>query len=300
MTQGRAWERYAWLKARPITGARHDELDALVTPFVFRKYLDYDAYEGLRDVHRQIREQGARRDALSNVKLGEGGIREIEFIVQALQIVRGGREPDLRVRGTLPALATLDARGLAAVVVRRRRCATRTCSCATSSTGCSTATTSRRTDLPDDAAERACARRGDGPRRRRASTARSRDHRNVVSFTFAQTFGDAGPRGRRRRDDALRRGLGATRGRRRTTARSLRDAGFDDPDARARHRSRACATPARYRSCRPRRASASTRWCRSSSRRRLRTRDCPARRPCSSGCSRCSRPSRGAARTSRS
>jgi [glutamine synthetase] adenylyltransferase / [glutamine synthetase]-adenylyl-L-tyrosine phosphorylase len=110
--QGRAWERYAWLKARPLTGSRHDELMRLVTPFVYRKYLDYDAYAGLRDVHRQIREQGARRDYLRDVKLGEGGIREIEFVVQALQIVRGGREPSLRVRGTLAALDAVEARGL--------------------------------------------------------------------------------------------------------------------------------------------------------------------------------------------
>jgi len=112
VTQGRAWERYAWLKARALTGDRRGELDALVTPFVFRKYLDYDAYDGLRDVHRQIREQGLRRDYLANVKLGDGGIREIEFIVQALQIVRGGREPPLRVKGTLPALVVLESLGL--------------------------------------------------------------------------------------------------------------------------------------------------------------------------------------------
>jgi glutamate-ammonia-ligase adenylyltransferase len=112
LTQGRTWERYAWLKARALTGARHAELASLVTPFVFRKYLDYDAYDGLRDVHRQIREQGARRDGRTDVKIGEGGIREVEFIVQAMQIVRGGREPDLRVRGTLPALDLVLARGL--------------------------------------------------------------------------------------------------------------------------------------------------------------------------------------------
>jgi glutamate-ammonia-ligase adenylyltransferase len=112
IAQGRAWERYAWLKARPLTGTRHDELAAIVTPFVFRKYLDYDAYEGLRDIHRQIREQGKRRDYAANVKLGPGGIREIEFIVQALQIVRGGREPALRTRGTLPAIAAIAERGL--------------------------------------------------------------------------------------------------------------------------------------------------------------------------------------------
>ena len=105
VTQGRAWERYAWLKARPLTGERHDELAALVTPFVYRKYLDYDAYDGLRGIHRQIREQEKRRDYAQDIKLGAGGIREIEFIVQALQIVRGGREPALRIAGTLPALA---------------------------------------------------------------------------------------------------------------------------------------------------------------------------------------------------
>ena len=112
VTQGRTWERYAWLKARPLTGERHDELGALVAPFVYRKYLDYDAYEGLRGVHRQIRDQEARHD--DDVKLGRGGIREIEFVVQALQIVRGGREPALRPRGTLPALSALAGRGVLA------------------------------------------------------------------------------------------------------------------------------------------------------------------------------------------
>jgi glutamate-ammonia-ligase adenylyltransferase len=112
ITQGRTWERYAWLKARALTGDADAALAEIVTPFVFRKYLDYDAYAGLRDVHRQIREQGARRDYAGNVKLGEGGIREVEFVVQALQIVRGGREPALRVRGTLPALTAIERRGL--------------------------------------------------------------------------------------------------------------------------------------------------------------------------------------------
>jgi len=112
IAQGRTWERYAWLKARPLTGDRGAELERLIAPFVFRKYLDYDAYAGLRDVHRQIREQGRRRDYARNIKLGPGGIREIEFIVQALQLVRGGREPALRARSTLAALAVLHKRGL--------------------------------------------------------------------------------------------------------------------------------------------------------------------------------------------
>src|SRR5947207_7019161 len=112
VTQGRTWERYAWLKARALTGDRAEELHRLIAPFVFRKYLDYDAYAGLRDVHRQIREQGRRQDYARNIKLGPGGIREIEFIVQALQLVRGGRETRLRARGTLNALTALGARGL--------------------------------------------------------------------------------------------------------------------------------------------------------------------------------------------
>ena len=122
VTQGRAWERYAWLKARPLTGERHGELAALVAPFVYRKYLDYDAYDGLRGIHRQIREQERRDDYANDIKLGAGGIREIEFIVQALQIVRAGREPALRIRGTLPALDALSTRRLiaphAALVLR--------------------------------------------------------------------------------------------------------------------------------------------------------------------------------------
>src|SRR5437588_12750189 len=100
------------MKASALTGERGADLERLIAPFVFRKYLDYDAYAGLRDVHRQIREQGRRRDHARNIKLGPGGIREIEFIVQALQMVRGGQEPALRVRPTLSALGALRTRGL--------------------------------------------------------------------------------------------------------------------------------------------------------------------------------------------
>jgi glutamate-ammonia-ligase adenylyltransferase len=114
ITQGRTWERYAWLKARALTGERDAELAALIEPFVFRKYLDYDAYDGLRDVHRQIRDQAERRSHGDDIKVGRGGIREIEFTVQALQLVRGGRDPALRARGTLPALAVIGQRGLLA------------------------------------------------------------------------------------------------------------------------------------------------------------------------------------------
>jgi glutamate-ammonia-ligase adenylyltransferase len=128
--QGRPWERYAWLKARPITGARRGELEALVRPFVYRKYLDYATLSAMRGLHAEVRREVARRELAGHVKLGPGGIREIEFVVQALQLVRGGREPALAVRPTREALARLAerrllpedaARGLAEAYVFLRR-----------------------------------------------------------------------------------------------------------------------------------------------------------------------------------
>jgi glutamate-ammonia-ligase adenylyltransferase len=114
VTQGREWERYAWIKARAISGAPQAiaELDAIVRPFVFRKYLDYATLGELRQLHGEVRRDVARRELAEHVKLGPGGIREIEFIVQALQLVRGGRDPALTVRPTLEALPLLSARNL--------------------------------------------------------------------------------------------------------------------------------------------------------------------------------------------
>jgi glutamate-ammonia-ligase adenylyltransferase len=103
--QGREWERYAWIKARPVSGSRHEELAAIVRPFVFRKYLDYGTLEAMRRLHAEVRRDVARRELAEHVKLGPGGIREIEFIVQALQLIRGGRDPELMAR---PTLLTLD------------------------------------------------------------------------------------------------------------------------------------------------------------------------------------------------
>jgi glutamate-ammonia-ligase adenylyltransferase len=112
VAQGREWERYAWIKARPITGTAHAELAALVRPFVYRKYLDYGTLAAMRRLHAEVRRDVARRDLAEHVKLGPGGIREIEFVVQALQLVRGGREPVLAVRPTIEALARLAERKL--------------------------------------------------------------------------------------------------------------------------------------------------------------------------------------------
>ncbi|TBR36315.1 bifunctional [glutamate--ammonia ligase]-adenylyl-L-tyrosine phosphorylase/[glutamate--ammonia-ligase] adenylyltransferase [Dyella terrae] len=112
-SEGRDWERYAWIKARPVAGDRHagKQLQDLLRPFVYRKYLDYTAFAGLREMKALIDAEVARKDLADNLKLGPGGIREIEFVVQLTQLIRGGREPSLRVRGLLPALTACEARG---------------------------------------------------------------------------------------------------------------------------------------------------------------------------------------------
>src|SRR2546425_8916648 len=106
VTQGREWERYAWIKARAL-GGESEALAAIVRPFVYRKYLDYGAFAAMRELHAQIREEVARRELSDQIKLGPGGIREIEFIAQAFQLARGGRDPALQIRPTLAVLALL-------------------------------------------------------------------------------------------------------------------------------------------------------------------------------------------------
>ncbi len=112
VAQGRPWERYAWIKARPLTGGRHDELMQIVRPFVFRKYLDFGAFAAIRDLHVQIRREVARREMAHNVKLGPGGIREIEFTAQVFQLIRGGQIAALQQRPTLTVLDELAKSGL--------------------------------------------------------------------------------------------------------------------------------------------------------------------------------------------
>ena len=121
--QGREWERFAWLKSRivapqaAVDSGRGRALRSLVTPFVYRKYLDYGVFEGLRQLHRKIREEAQRRAAgrperANDVKLSRGGIREIEFIVQLMLVARGGHFPEIRTRSTLRGLQRLVVRGL--------------------------------------------------------------------------------------------------------------------------------------------------------------------------------------------
>lgn len=122
--QGREWERFAWLKSRVVSPVASSQaqvashaLEAVVEPFVWRRYLDFAMLEALRSLHRQIRVEASKRaaarpDKANDVKLGRGGIREIEFIVQLLQVVRGGRQPQIRCRNTLQALPLLVEAGL--------------------------------------------------------------------------------------------------------------------------------------------------------------------------------------------
>ncbi len=121
--QGREWERFAWLKSRvvaPLASVRSGRplaLRSIVAAFVYRRYLDYGVFEGLRQLHRKVRDEAQRRAAgrperANDVKLSRGGIREIEFIVQLLLVVRGGQFPEIRTRSTLKALDKLAAGGL--------------------------------------------------------------------------------------------------------------------------------------------------------------------------------------------
>jgi len=112
VAQGRDWERYAWIKGRALTGDRTGELMAMVTPFVYRRYLDFGSIESLKGLHAQIRREVARRELDDHVKLGPGGIREIEFVAQALQLIRAGRDTRLRLRPTVPTLNVLAELGL--------------------------------------------------------------------------------------------------------------------------------------------------------------------------------------------
>jgi [glutamine synthetase] adenylyltransferase / [glutamine synthetase]-adenylyl-L-tyrosine phosphorylase len=108
---GREWERYAWIKGRVVYGPEA-ALNKLIKPFVFRKYLDFNAYASMRDLKTQIQRDVVQRRLSNNIKLGRGGIREVEFIAQVFQLIRGGQTPDLQIKSTLAVLDCLIARGM--------------------------------------------------------------------------------------------------------------------------------------------------------------------------------------------
>src|SRR5471032_1791683 len=122
--QGREWERYAWIKGRLVSEGESPaakrlaaQLESRVVPFIYRRYLDYGVISAIRSLHLQIRQEAARRarmrpDKADDVKLGRGGIREIEFSAQVFQLIRGGQIADLRIRPTLSVLNRAAAHGL--------------------------------------------------------------------------------------------------------------------------------------------------------------------------------------------
>ncbi|EAS63211.1 bifunctional [glutamate--ammonia ligase]-adenylyl-L-tyrosine phosphorylase/[glutamate--ammonia-ligase] adenylyltransferase [Photobacterium angustum] len=113
--QGRDWERYAMIKARVMgkeSFSQYQELRQMLRPFVFRRYIDFSAVQALRRMKAMISSEVRRRGLSNNIKLGAGGIREIEFIAQSFQLIRGGREPSLRGRGLLPTLSAMNELGL--------------------------------------------------------------------------------------------------------------------------------------------------------------------------------------------
>lgn len=125
LVQGREWERYAWIKGRliaPLPGTKaythcEKELEQLIRPFVYRRHLDYGVIASIRDLHAQIqleadKKSSARHGKSRDIKLGRGGIREIEFLAQMFQLMRGGTDPRFRVRPTLEVLDLIRQRGI--------------------------------------------------------------------------------------------------------------------------------------------------------------------------------------------
>jgi glutamate-ammonia-ligase adenylyltransferase len=112
--EGRDWERYALIKARPVAGdlAAGQAFISEIRPFVYRRYIDYSSVESLQNMHSSVQEDARRKDRLDDIKRGPGGIREIEFLAQCFQILRGGREPALQTPSLDAALREIEALGL--------------------------------------------------------------------------------------------------------------------------------------------------------------------------------------------
>ena len=115
-THGRAWERYALIKARPVAGdlEQGEVLMTLLRPFVYRRYLDYGSIESLRELKQMIEREVRRKGLEHNIKLGSGGIREVEFVGQVFQLIRGGHDRGMQIRRIIPVIQRLGERGLLA------------------------------------------------------------------------------------------------------------------------------------------------------------------------------------------
>jgi glutamate-ammonia-ligase adenylyltransferase len=113
-THGRDWERYAWMKARVIAGNMQagEQFLQEITPFIYRRYLDFGAMQALREMKALVDTKARHSSAKENLKIGFGGIREIEFITQMFQLIYGGKDVSLQIRSTLQALQQLQSQGL--------------------------------------------------------------------------------------------------------------------------------------------------------------------------------------------
>ncbi|VUD54257.1 Glutamate-ammonia-ligase adenylyltransferase [Burkholderia pseudomallei] len=244
--QGREWERYAWIKGRLVTerasaAARRlaQQLDAIVKPFVYRRYLDFGVIGAIRSLHEQIRQEARRRatmrpDKADDIKLGRGGIREIEFSAQVFQLIRGGQDAGFRVQPTLAVLRHASASGLITEEVRA---------------GLTHAYLFLRTlehrlqyrndaqthAMPVDPAERAALAASLGFADYAALIDRLDQHRAFVEAQFDQVFADKADGGARREDDqaagCIWSGALADDGADEALVARLAELGFADPAA---------------------------------------------------------------------
>ncbi|MHA7152022.1 bifunctional [glutamate--ammonia ligase]-adenylyl-L-tyrosine phosphorylase/[glutamate--ammonia-ligase] adenylyltransferase, partial [Burkholderia pseudomallei] len=244
--QGREWERYAWIKGRLVTerasaAARRlaQQLDAIVKPFVYRRYLDFGVIGAIRSLHEQIRQEARRRatmrpDKADDIKLGRGGIREIEFSAQVFQLIRGGQDAGFRVQPTLAVLRHASASGLITEEVRA---------------GLTHAYLFLRTlehrlqyrndaqthAMPVDPAERAALAASLGFADYAALIDRLDQHRAFVEAQFDQVFADKADGGARREDDqaagCIWSGALADDGADEARVARLAELGFADPAA---------------------------------------------------------------------
>lgn len=244
--QGREWERYAWIKGRLVTerasaAARRlaQQLDAIVKPFVYRRYLDFGVIGAIRSLHEQIRQEARRRatmrpDKADDIKLGRGGIREIEFSAQVFQLIRGGQDAGFRVQPTLAVLRHASASGLITEEVRA---------------GLTHAYLFLRTlehrlqyrndaqthVMPVDPAERAALAASLGFADYAALIDRLDQHRAFVEAQFDQVFADKADGGARREDDqaagCIWSGALADDGADEALVARLAELGFADPAA---------------------------------------------------------------------
>ncbi|KGW08717.1 bifunctional glutamine synthetase adenylyltransferase/deadenyltransferase [Burkholderia pseudomallei] len=244
--QGREWERYAWIKGRLVTerasaAARRlaQQLDAIVKPFIYRRYLDFGVIGAIRSLHEQIRQEARRRatmrpDKADDIKLGRGGIREIEFSAQVFQLIRGGQDAGFRVQPTLAVLRHASASGLITEEVRA---------------GLTHAYLFLRTlehrlqyrndaqthAMPVDPAERAALAASLGFADYAALIDRLDQHRAFVEAQFDQVFADKADGGARREDDqaagCIWSGALADDGADEALVARLAELGFADPAA---------------------------------------------------------------------